>query len=53
MNMTKEELLNMSLHEVVELNRFVSVMKVLGGWVYLFSASNGVATEFVSSRGKE
>jgi hypothetical protein len=48
--MNKEQLLSMSLHEIRELNKDLTIVKVLGGWIYVY---RNQVSEFVSSRGKD
>lgn len=51
--MNKEELFAMELHQITEINRHLTVIKVLGGWIYCFRTDRGFVSEFVSSRGKD
>lgn len=52
--MNKEEMIKMNLHDIVELNMHLTVVKVLGGWIYVFRhPDGGVVSEFISSRSKD
>ena len=46
--MNKEALLAMQLHEIKELNKDLTIIRTLGGWIYVY---RNVISEFVSARG--
>jgi hypothetical protein len=51
--MNKEQLINMSLHEIKELNKDLTIIKVLGGLIYIYKhPAGGITSEFVSLRNK-
>jgi hypothetical protein len=37
LNMTEEELKSMKLHEQLYLNSNLKILRVYGGWIYIFS----------------
>lgn len=46
-----EELYNMNLHDICELNRHLTVVKVPNGWMYVYKhPQGGVTSQFVTSR---
>jgi len=50
-NKIMEELYNMKLHDVLQLNRWLTVVKVPNGWMYVFEhPQGGVTSQFVTSR---
>lgn len=51
--MDKQQLLDMPLHSVVDLGMHLSILKVLGGWMYIFKCDKGITSTFISSRGKD
>ena len=44
--MTKEELLNMKLHEIVKITSLISIVRVLGGWIYAVNGSQRDGTDY-------
>jgi hypothetical protein len=46
--MDKNQLVSMTLHEVKELNKDLTIIRVLGGWLYIYK---NASSTFVSSRG--
>ncbi len=48
--MDKEQIINMPLHTVKELNKDLTIIRVLGGYVCVYKGS---VSEFISLRGKD
>lgn len=51
--MTKDELLAMDLHEAVDIGINLTILRVLGGWIYIYKTDKGAVSEFISAKGKE
>ena len=51
--MTLVQLLAMKLHDTVDIGMYITILKVLGGWIYIYKTDKGAVSEFVSSRGKD
>ena len=50
MSHESERIYRMSLHDKINLGRFIQIVRVAGGWIYQFSdtSSNGVPTVSVT-----
>ena len=44
--MIKEELLKMELHEMANINKWINVMRVFGGWIYSFNCPPDEGTDY-------
>ncbi len=45
--MSMDELLDMQLHEIKELNRTLTIIRLPGGFMYVYMTTKGPVSEFI------